>query len=229
MKLQELKGVKWLKDLDSHGLVRFMDEYTPYKKAGSGNFSHVFEKDGKIYKFWIMDPAYEAFVKYCQQHTGNEHLPKFLSKQKTLTAFHRRHKNFPNKINYIQMEKLEYRDKFPRRYFEDLKFALREKIINGRDRAMAEFLTDLHERGDSKLWIGLTETITDAVDYLEKHVKGFGWDLKVNNVLWRGPVPVLTDPGIEDKSTDELQNLKDLDIARRDQQISGRSSSKDAK
>lgn len=224
MKLDELLGVKRIKDLPKSSLVRFLDEYTPYKNAGSGHFANVFEKDGVIYKFWIMDPAYDKFIEYVEKHKDNPHLPKFLSRRKQLTAFHRRHKDHPKKINYIKIEKLGKNSKLPGGFLQDLTWAIRETYRNGEKDREEQLIKAWERKPELASFI---KTVFDVMDFLTKNVHDFYWDLKIDNILSRGPVPVLTDPGIDETTTRQLELLRDLEVIRTDQHVSGRIGKKD--
>lgn len=107
MKLFELIGVKKLQDKTQDELVKLISTMTPYKHVGHGAYSEVFKKDGKIYKFWMGDSAYDSFIDYVIKHHENPCLPKILSRVKVLKTFFKRHVKAPNIIKYVQLEELK--------------------------------------------------------------------------------------------------------------------------
>lgn len=106
MNLTELIGVKKYRDLTADQLAKLMHDMTPFKLQGKGAFASAFEKDGKIYKFWLADAGYDKFLEYVEENQDNPCLPKLLSKVKTVTAFFKRPEHAPSKVKYVQLEKL---------------------------------------------------------------------------------------------------------------------------
>jgi len=105
MKLFELVGVKKFADLDFKEVISSMKEYS---EAGEGANAIVVKHGSRneVIKFWLEDSAYEDFIDYVQKHPS-KYFPKLYSKPKELTAFFLRPKDFPKKIKYVRMEKLE--------------------------------------------------------------------------------------------------------------------------
>lgn len=106
MKLFELIGVKKFHNLSLDELVQLYSKKFN-KKIASSSSAIVFEySPTEIVKFWINDPAYKSFLDLVIADNGNENLPKLKSKIKTITAFHKRISQYPEKINYVVIEKL---------------------------------------------------------------------------------------------------------------------------
>lgn len=107
MRLFELTGVKSLQYSSVTELINLLQKGR-FAEIGKGNFAKVFiGPDNSIYKFWLVDSAYEKFVDFALAHQSNPFLPKFKSKVKTLTRFFHSDPSFPKKIKYIKMEWLQ--------------------------------------------------------------------------------------------------------------------------
>lgn len=107
MKLDELLGVKKFYDKHLDDVKKaFVANGSKFKKLGLGATGEAYGKNDLVYKFWLEDSAYEKYVEYCLKHQNNPHVPKFLSKIKSIHSFFLRPSEFPDKIKYIKMEKL---------------------------------------------------------------------------------------------------------------------------
>jgi len=236
VKLNELIGVKKHHDKNRYELIDFLDAFTPFKQHGKGKFSAVFERGGKIYKFWMGDSAYEKFAKFAMERQGNEHLPKFLSKIKKLKAFHKRSTSSPEEISYVQIEKLES--------FNSLKL----KNYRGGIVALTADLTDAINMKKTHLWKDAPiEKASDYISALENWIvdsqleePGYElpdeiqsyiqtmflihktinspldrMDVHTQNIMMRDNVIVITDPvvhGIDVVMADKM-NIDDFKIA----------------
>lgn len=80
---------------------------TKLQFIGQGTAATVLTDGTDIYKFWLQDSGYDAFLEYVEKNQGNPYLPKLKSKQKTMPTFHRRKEETPDRIRWIKMEKLE--------------------------------------------------------------------------------------------------------------------------
>lgn len=109
MKLFELTGIHHQREKDMIQLLKdIKGEGSKFKIAGEGVFAQVLShEDGTIYKFWAKDSAYEKFIEFVQKNQDNKHLPKLKSKIKELSSFFKKPEDFPDKVKYIKMEKLE--------------------------------------------------------------------------------------------------------------------------
>src|ERR1035437_2295795 len=109
MKLFELTGVHGQREKDMIQLLKdIKGEGSKFKIAGEGVFAQVLShENGMIYKFWAQDSAYEKFIEFVQKNQDNDHLPKLKSKIKELSSFFKKPEDFPDKVKYIKMEKLE--------------------------------------------------------------------------------------------------------------------------
>jgi len=223
VRLNELVGVKKLQNFRTDELVDFLDLYTPYKQSGRGNFSRVFEKDGEIYKFWALDPAYERFVKYCLANKGNKHLPRFLSDVKTLTAFHTRHRDHPRKLKYVKMEILEPSE------IKDAFFKTINDYLFGRPRRVSadilrtrEEVYQEYEKLYGNKYQSFLETVLDVCDHVRKGASStFYPDIRSVNVMERDGVLVLTDPGYDERETYDWGDITSLEVRNPDERVSG--------
>ncbi len=78
----------------------------PIKLLGQGANGAAIMIGDNVYKFWMQDSAYTAFVQYCLTNPNNPFLPHFKSNIKKIPAFFIRHENAPDYVNFIKMEKL---------------------------------------------------------------------------------------------------------------------------
>lgn len=108
MKLDELLGVKKFYDKHLDDVKKaFVSNGSLYKKLGSGATATAYAQgDEYVYKFWLMDTAYEKYVDYCLDNQDNPHIPVLYSDIKNLHSFFARTEDFPDKIRYIKMERL---------------------------------------------------------------------------------------------------------------------------
>ena len=108
--IMELAGVKRFKDMTSEEVLRFIHEKLGNGKMrvlGKGAHGAALQIGDVVYKLWMRDSAYTDFVKYCQKHPNNRFLPRFTSAIKQMPAFFDRHKEAPDIVNYVKMEKLQ--------------------------------------------------------------------------------------------------------------------------
>lgn len=107
MKLNELVGVKKFIGMNSTEVLDFLkNTQGKLKPLGSGANAVALTDGTDVYKFWMLDSAYDKFIKYVQANQQNPFLPQLKSAVKTIPAFFLRHKNAPDKIKYVKMEKL---------------------------------------------------------------------------------------------------------------------------
>jgi hypothetical protein len=149
MLINELVGVKKFKDMTATDVLQLLSKnYTSFKDVkllGQGSNGAAVKIKNDVWKFWMVDSAYEEYVRYCQHNEGNKFLPKFLSNIKKIPAFFIRHEDAPKYVKCIKVEELE-----PLGYANDVKFKLNtgkfitlEHVINAADK-----LTD-SEVGDN--------------------------------------------------------------------------------
>lgn len=107
--INELAGVKRFADMTA---TEVLDQFRStfgnanIKLLGQGANGAALLIGNQVYKFWMIDSAYTAFIQYCQSHENNPLLPKFTSNIKKIPAFFIRHENAPDYVNFIKMEKL---------------------------------------------------------------------------------------------------------------------------
>lgn len=101
MNLNEITGIKTLKGVEAKDLITKAELFTGRVHViGHGNNGIVLSDGKNIYKFWIKDAAYSAFVEACQG-TTNPWLPVFKSRIRTLKKFYKGHD-----VSFVKMEKL---------------------------------------------------------------------------------------------------------------------------
>lgn len=107
--INELAGVKRFADMTA---TEVLDHFRStfgngqIKLLGQGANGAAVMIGNSVYKFWMQDSAYTAFVQYCQKNTNNALLPKFTSNIKKIPAFFIRHEDAPDYVNFVKMEKL---------------------------------------------------------------------------------------------------------------------------
>lgn len=107
--IMELTGVKKYHDMTASEVMdqfRSVIGQSNIKLLGQGANGAALLINNTVYKFWLLDSAYTAFVQYCNNHSNNPCLPKFLSPIKKMPAFFIRHADAPDYVNFIKMEKL---------------------------------------------------------------------------------------------------------------------------
>ena len=107
MRLTELLGVRKYANDDFHSLIsKYLVGGGKYHLIGAGSHGVVLDCGEYVTKVWARDNAYTDYVEYCLAHQNNPWLPKFKSVIKTLPTFFIHHREFPDRLNYIKMEKL---------------------------------------------------------------------------------------------------------------------------
>lgn len=229
MKLFELTGVKSLANKTMKDLI---DDITgsgsKFVRAGDGHYAQVLSHEsGVVYKFWAKDSAYEKFVEFAAKNQNNPHLPKFKSGIKTITTFFDAPKDFPDKIKYIKMEKLEkidYGTRFPgpgmNLYLTDVV----QSIVHAIDQGDSDdtLITELSEENESDLEPPVVDQIIGLYNTFKKlfntpGIRDFNVDIHSGNLMFRGKgigrTIVITDPvsGDEDYKFNKqlMQSLHD--------------------
>lgn len=188
-----------------------------YKKLGSGVDATVWSRDaGSVIKIIMPqelssiegEAAFLAFYEFCVAHKGSPFLPRFVSiggADHTVFTL--------NGVDYrqISMEKLEH---IPNNSFmEQMVWALsdlatvpfikwqdvKQQLVKpefwehfsgpGREQ---DIIQGLSNPAAEKMYAELF-TVMQAL-YLYGRRRDMGWDLHTENVMRRGPIPVITDP-----------------------------------
>ena len=219
MKLFELTGVKSQREKDMLQLLHDIStDGSKFKKAGEGVFAQVMvHENGTVYKFWAKDSAYEKFIEFVEKNPHNPHLPKLKSKVKELTAFFKKPKDFPDKIKYVKMEKLEpissetYFTGSTELFATDVIYGIFQSV-DFKD-SVGTLLRELEEEEGKELRKEMHDAIVSLYDTavaMEKfpglssngYKKGtLNRDLHSGNIMKRGNVLVLTDPVNEANDT----------------------------
>jgi hypothetical protein len=105
--IEEMVGVKKFQNMTSADIEKFFGgNFNSVKLLGVGMHAMALQIGEEVYKFWLVDSAYEAFARYCMANQGNQFLPKFHGGIKTMPAFFLRSSNAPDVVKYVKMEKL---------------------------------------------------------------------------------------------------------------------------
>lgn len=210
MKLFELTGVNSQREKDMLQLLKdITGPGSKFVKAGDGHYAQVLSHEsGTVYKFWAKDAAYEKFVEFVNKNSNNPHLPKFKSGIKTLTTFFDAPKDFPDKIKYIKMEKLEpisHGTKFPGPgcdlYLTDVVTSI-VYAIDQRD-SDDTLITELSDDNGSDLERPVVDQIIGLYNTFKKllntpGMRDFNVDIHSGNLMFRGKglnkTVVITDP-----------------------------------
>lgn len=107
--LLELAGVKKFHNMTASEILdQFRSTFgnEPIKLLGQGSSGVALLIKNEVYKFWMIDSAYESFINYVKQHQDNPFLPQLKSNIKSIPAFFIRSEHAPDKVHYIKMERL---------------------------------------------------------------------------------------------------------------------------
>ena len=185
MKLNELKGVKndvvyqllresntlydFLQSLRQHG---FDEE----KLIGSGYYAMVFSRpaDQFVLKIFENDPGYLHFLKFIKNSPSNIHLPKIKGRPIRLNK----------RFTMIRIERLSTANESQRDY---------NYVIKKYSRELEYEILDSDNRYILKAEY---PALLDTIDTLYQSIKNtnINLDLHEENVLYRGNIPVITDP-----------------------------------
>lgn len=211
MLLNELLGVKRFHHLTKIELLRMLNNAhemgtSKLKFAGKGTNGTVLTDGTHVWKMWLQDDSYEAFIRFVIANQGNPFLPKVMGGIKTLTAFHRRVADTPAKIKYVKMEMLEEVPQSNPTILVDIDGA---KV---RAHTLVDYFIDYAHEFDNDSDIEarlsrreiMTSQINDKVMLLAKTAvkigklqggdKGHRNDLTSFNFMMRGDTPVIIDP-----------------------------------
>jgi hypothetical protein len=211
MLLAELLGVKRFHHMSKTELLDFINQSfskgeTKLKWIGAGVASSVLTDGTDIYKFWLKDSAYDAFLDYVVKNQSNPYLPKLKGKPRTMPAFHLRAAETPDLVKWVKMEKLEPSPVYYKVVFGDVSINVHELAD--------DLVTKSHRLRDDNTIMSYLETsryvklksddsvINDelmlfaqtAID-IGKLVKGdIQNDLTTSNIMMRAGAPVFIDP-----------------------------------
>lgn len=221
MKLDELLGVKKFYDKHLDDVKKaFVSNGSLYKKLGSGATATAYAQgDEYVYKFWLMDTAYEKYVDYCLDNQDNPHVPVLYSDIKNLHSFFARTSDFPDKIRYIKMERLtplkdntkwpgvtakNSKNKFYT-YVETIIDFILESIQTGDDiNSISDFKKEMFNDPtveidvSDKAWKDMYEIFKIMLDLF--HTMDYHADYHAGNIMMRGDTVVITDPYCDDES-----------------------------
>ena len=185
MRIYELTGYKKhpLYDLlkYSTSIMEFIENlkregYREYL-AGEGLFAGVFSKpdDNWVVKLYYADDSgYETYLKYVLQNQNNVHVPKIIGKPVT----------FLKKYRILRMEKLRKYDinneDDQKIYSALINYIDFKKIYPEHIPSNVQWLTDEYPQ------------LSDLIDLMVKNHSSL--DLHPGNIMFRGNVPVITDP-----------------------------------
>lgn len=224
--LNELMGVRKFANMSSDQILSFVDKNFgghDIKFLGQGGYGAAVEIKGAVYKLWIQDSAYQAFVEYSLKNQGNPFLPKFSSGIKSMPAFFMRHPDAPDRVNYVKMEKLSpmkdlrsvwFKVKDQPRYdsyedededFTQYSISLHHvlEIIPSMGRSVVPYVTDFAQRlggrnsgvrYDPKDFDPALVQFLETIHDLMELSRNFDLDLHSGNFMMRGNQLVILDP-----------------------------------
>jgi hypothetical protein len=184
MRLRELTGYKQdpLYQLLKHSfsIVEFIENLRRegYKKylIGEGLYAGVFARPGDSYviKLFQQDPGYEKFLKYILVNQQNPHVPQIKGKPVTIQKYYK----------IVRLEKLA-------KMSSDHHMDTYNRIIS--------YVSDYGKSYANTLNLYQLETqYPQLIPLLQELSKNkYLLDLSKNNILFRGDVPVITDPYAE--------------------------------
>ena len=205
MKLLELTGIKNLSDKSIADIAIELIKKN-YNSLGNGWFGFVFDnpkKPNEVIKFWLDDPAYEAFLNVAET-IKSPHIIKII-KRGSITLNLNSEKE-PIKIQYVRLEKLtpigehDLIDNIKRA--EIFSWIIEDTLESPSD----EFINNFVKESD----VDISSFSNSTIDFLKickkvydlKPVR-YDWDLHFGNFMKRGNVLVITDPyaGADFKNT----------------------------
>lgn len=204
MRLNELTGYKASKGLTLKGFLDTVDS----KEGARG--AVVFGKDF-VYKVWVQDPAYEAFIDVAAKHQSNPWFPKILKPVRDVKLPLNKPENFTKKLKVVKLERLTMSTQKASslismvssllEYSRQLQRPSNQGSTSVR-KPEFDFDTELNE-----LKLDKTQFI-EMLKALEPLTK-FRNDLHRGNWMMRGSHPVLVDPFESTVSDDEI-TINDL-------------------
>jgi hypothetical protein len=213
MLLQELLGVKRFHKMTKTEMLLFINRAfkagdTKLEWVGRGAAGTVLTDGTDIYKFWLKDDGYDAYIEYVHKNQGNPYLPKLKSAPKSMPTFHKRTSDVPDRVRWVKMERLtdnhdEIRVRFDKIRVEFVAcanyFIAMGDVIDTKGDAMREVE---HLLGKQTIMTGEGEANPELLLFIKtacdigkiikrNHLKN---DLQVFNVMKRGGFPVIVDP-----------------------------------
>lgn len=212
MRLSELLGYH------KYEQMSFMDFYRDvFKKigyaGGSGAFGFVLipPSGDFVYKCWINDKGYDAFINLIKYHQDNPFFPKILSKLHRIPIFFKRPATIDGYLNVIKIEKFTHPVmnkvtytlyKCISKTIDDVKSLSKEEIIE-KIKISVKASDDDKEIKD-KLD---PEKLYDAAKVLVKALDDYKitTDLHGANMMMRGNQIVITDPFVHTEDWQEIR------------------------
>ena len=217
--IDEMIGGKKFQNMTSQDIEKyFRGGLNSVKLLGSGMHAVALQIGNEVYKFWLLDSAYEAFAKYCLSHQDNKFLPKFHGDIRTMPAFFLRHEGAPDVIKYVKMEKLnstnlnnhswevhpEFQDPDEEDEWSSYRYVKFETVVSLCQTALFKDLQGLTDAlsklanqripYDSKTFDPeLTLLVNKQMDIIEFNEQ-YRLDLHGGNVMARGDQLVILDP-----------------------------------
>ena len=184
----------WVKKLEDvvakHGLSIF-----------SGNNAYVIASEDRnyVYRFWVKDPGYEAWLDLVMEHQDNPHVPKILGQVRTIKG---RFAKLPKDLSVkcVKIEKL----KPASREWGDVANLINHVIheVNVDEWSPRTLMSEIAKSaleltGDENQADKLEEFLDTNLDFVkivcDLANEGYN-DFTDENIMMRGDVPVITDP-----------------------------------
>lgn len=203
-------GIRKFVDKTSDQVIEILKEQFKYQKTnlkflGDGLHGAVFGIHNYVYKFWLVDFAYEEFLKYCAKNQHNKFLPRLQSNIRRMPAFFLRDKKAPDVLTYIKMERMSELDGDESlTLFKIFATGNSTKTISASEvcelvdymDTREEVISELRKRSRTEVNPDLLlfiDTLRDLKGLCEQH--NYYFDLeRNNNLMRRGGQLVISDP-----------------------------------
>lgn len=167
----------------------------------NGNNAYVIASEDRnyVYRFWVKDPGYEAWLDLAMQHQDNVHMPKILGKIRTVNAhFAKLPKDM--KLKMVKIEKLKPATEEWADVANLVNHVIHERdadkwtpstLIDAMVNATKELTGDQDEADKLEEFLNKNMEFMKVVCDLVN--EGYN-DFTDQNVMMRGLDPVITDP-----------------------------------
>lgn len=220
MKLYELTGYKKYKDMKLGEILMKLAQDNSFTEA-KGTFAITIIPDNKpyVYKLWYQDNAYETYIKLVEEIPDNVFVPRIYGKAKKI-------KDFPiffkkperteffndKKIKIVKIEKLKENFNYRNKFYSLIIKSIKE--VN--DKTYKQYIMDeieLNPEGHED-YKDHVDDLVELVGKFKQYKRDFPElakpnDIGGNNILYRGKIPVITDPFYDHGSDSDTIHLLD--------------------
>ena len=190
--LKELLGIKkYSTDTISNFLNQGIESGSIKVRSGSFAFVVIPKDANYVYKVWTVDPGWEEYLAYIQDHPGDPHLLRVMSRTRNIPFTFKRPSNFDVDMKIVKLEKLRELSEDESDSVIDLRNALDRMIVS---KLNSTDIPGILKTSGTDLDLSFIRT---TVDVLQK-CNGFKSDLHGENVMKRADgTLVITDPYFE--------------------------------